>query len=346
MYFATMFEILRILAVEQDYNIELSAADFDNFDFFGGRTFATAAQLQEILSGKVLEHQAIRATEDDRCPHNTFTRTYLINKYVKALRKCVPDVAVDQFSPKQRRLYIFYGQGQSRPAHHTHMAQLVIINFYIRHCKQQAVGDTAELQEFMMEFYGARPYRPSSSAPLTSLTLNTALVNEARRRGTETPDHEEFCKQFRANRIELALERHNLRYLKNQRRSPVYTRISNDYYVYSPTATPDEVPDKPGKRKKARLSGRFPGTSVKKTGLPARPSTPSEPAPPSRRSNQRQNKRKKTNDNQVITGGRAVSSRTPSSVDTEGEEVIPELRSAPRKPTSVSRTIPVAIPIA
>jgi hypothetical protein len=50
-------------------------------------------------------------------------------------------------------------------------------------------------------------------------------------------------------------------YLKNQRRSPVETRFSNSYYVYSQPATPDEVP---GKRKKARLSGRFPGTSVKK----------------------------------------------------------------------------------
>jgi hypothetical protein len=198
MYFATMFEILHILAVEQDYNIELSAADFDNFDFFGGRTFATAAQLQEILSGKILAHQAIRATEDDRCRHNTFTRTYLINKYVKALRKCVPDVEVDQFSPKQRRLYIFYGQGQSRPAHHTHMAQLVIINFYIRHCKQNnlPVGDTAEFQEFMMEFYGARPYRPSSSAPLTSLTMNTDLVKVARRRGVETPNTRNSASNF------------------------------------------------------------------------------------------------------------------------------------------------------
>jgi hypothetical protein len=94
----------------------------------------------------------------------------------------------------------------------------------------------------------------------------------------ETPEHEEFCKQFRENRITLALERHNIQYLKNQRRSPVETRLSNSYYVYSEPATPDAVPGKqmeaakpdelPGKRKKVKLSGRFPGTSVKQTGLP------------------------------------------------------------------------------
>jgi hypothetical protein len=89
------------------------------------------------------------------------------------------------------------------------MAQLVIINFYIRHCKANdlPVGDTSEFQEFMMQYYGAQPYRPSSPAPLTIFTMNTAIVDEARRRGVETPDHEEFCKQFRDNRIELAMER-------------------------------------------------------------------------------------------------------------------------------------------
>jgi hypothetical protein len=156
-YSATILEILHILAVEHDYNIELTTADFDNFDFFGGSTFATAAQLQEILFNKVIEHTLLRSRESDRSRHNTTSRTFLINKYIKALRKCVPNVEVDQFSPKQRRLYIFYGQGQLRPAHHTHMAQLVIINFYIRHCKQNdlPVGDTSEFQEFMMQYYGA-----------------------------------------------------------------------------------------------------------------------------------------------------------------------------------------------
>jgi hypothetical protein len=277
-----ILEILHILSVEQQYNIELAEADFDNFDFFGGRTFATASQLQEILFHKVIEHTLLRSKESDRSRHNTFSRTFLINKYIKALRKCVPDVEVDQFTPKQRRLYYFYGQGQLRPAHYTHMAQLVIINFYIRHCKQNdlPVGDTSEFQEFMMQYYGARAYRPSSAAPLTIFTMNTVLIAEARRRGVETPDHEEFCKQFRDNRIELAMQRYNLMYLKNQRRSPVETRFFNSYYVYSQPATPDEVP---GKRKKARLSGRFPGTSVKQTELPARPSRPPEPAPSSRR---------------------------------------------------------------
>jgi hypothetical protein len=132
MYFATIFEILSILAVEQDYGIELLASDFHNFEFFGGTTFANATQLQEFMSFKVLDHLAIRAKQEERTRHNTFQRTYLIGRYVKALRKCIPDVEVDQFSPKQRRLYIFYGKGQSRPAHHTHMAQLVIINYYIR----------------------------------------------------------------------------------------------------------------------------------------------------------------------------------------------------------------------
>jgi hypothetical protein len=47
-YTATVLEILHILSVEQDYNIELTTSDFDNFNFFHGRTFATAAQLQEL----------------------------------------------------------------------------------------------------------------------------------------------------------------------------------------------------------------------------------------------------------------------------------------------------------
>jgi hypothetical protein len=105
--------------------------------------------------------------------------------------------------------------------------------------------------------------------------------------------------------------------------------------------TPDEVP---GKRKKARLSGRFPGTSVKKTELP--PSRPPEPVPPSGpsgrfRTSQRRNKR----DDHIIVQGTTVSSSIPSSADTEGEEIIPETHSGPRKPTSVSRAVSVAIPI-
>jgi hypothetical protein len=262
----------------------------------------------------------------------------------------VPDVEVDQFSSKQRRLYIFYGQGQLRPAHHTHMAQLVIINFYICYYKQNdlPVGDTSEFQEFMMQYYGARAYRPSSSAPLTIFTMNTAIVGEAQRRGVETPDNEEFCKQFRDNRIELAMERHNLLYLRNQRRSPVETRISRAFYKYkklwykySQSDTPDPTPGK----KRARLSGRLPGTSSKKqTELPTRPS---EPPPLSRRSrsSQRRNKRKTIRADQIIVHGTTVSSSIQSSVDSEREEVIPETHSGPRKPTFVSRAISVAIPI-
>jgi hypothetical protein len=107
-----------------------------------------------------------------------------------------------------------------------------------------------------MKFYGARPYRPSSAAPLTIFTINTDIINEARRRGAETPEHEEFCKQFCDNRIELALERHNLQYLKNQRRSPAETRFSNSYYIYSRPATPDESP---GKQKEAATPDEVPG---------------------------------------------------------------------------------------
>jgi hypothetical protein len=53
---------------------------------------------------------SVRVRKDEKSCHNTFQRTYLIGKYVKALRKCIPDVEVDQFSPKQRRLYIFTGK--------------------------------------------------------------------------------------------------------------------------------------------------------------------------------------------------------------------------------------------
>jgi hypothetical protein len=276
-YHATLLEILHILSVENDYGIELTEEDFENFQLNSSSSFATASQLQEILFHKAIEHTLIRAKASDQYRYNTFTRVTLINKYVQATRKCIPDVEVDQFTPKQRRLYVFYGQGQSRPAHHTHMAQLVIINYYIRHCRQNnlPVGDKSEFQEFMMEFFGAPPYRPSSAPPLTVFTLNTHLIAEARRRGAETPEHEEYCKQFRDHRIALALEGHNNRYLKNQRRSPVVTRLSSSYYVYSEPATPDEVPGKqkeaaeaptpdsvPTQRKKARLSGRLPGTSV------------------------------------------------------------------------------------
>jgi hypothetical protein len=225
------------------------------------------------------------------------------------------------------------------------MAQLIIINFYIRHCKQTdiPVGDTAEFQGFMVHYYGAQTFpadQPifSDLAP-TILTPDTALVGEARRRGVETPEHKEFFKQYRHHRIELAMERYNSLYLKNQKRSPVETRVSNAYYIYS---QPPILEDATGKRKKARLSGRLPGTSRKQTELPARPSAP---APPSRRSSQRRDKRKKPRGDQIISYGTAVFSRTQSSVDTEREEFIPELRSAPRKPTFVSRAISVAIPI-
>jgi hypothetical protein len=106
-----MLEILHILA-EQDYNIELTAADYDHFEFFSGRTFATAAQLQEFLFARVLEQTSIRAREtSDYSRHSTYIRTHIIDKCIKVMRKCVPDVDVDQFSPKQRRLYVFYGQG-------------------------------------------------------------------------------------------------------------------------------------------------------------------------------------------------------------------------------------------
>jgi hypothetical protein len=225
------------------------------------------------------------------------------------------------------------------------MAQLVIINYYICHCRQNnlPVGDKSEFQEFIMEFFHAPPYRPSSAPPLTVFTLNTHLIAEARRRGAETPEHEEYCKQFRDHRIALALERHNNRYLKNQRRSPVVTRLSSSYYGYSEPATPDEVPGKqkeateattpdsvPTQRKKARLSGRLPGTSV-------------NPPKQQFRTSQRRYKRKKNRFDLLYERtvedtmkGKPIAWTTPSdvsSVDTETQ------------PVSSSTTIPVAVPI-
>jgi hypothetical protein len=157
---AAMLEVLNILAVEQDYGIELTAADFDNFDFLV-TTFANAAKFQEILYEIILERiigQVTTTIAHNR--HNLRMRSYVVARSIIAMRKCIPDVEVDQFSPKQRRLYIFYGQGQLQPPHHTHMAQLVIINFYIRHCKQNSipVGDSAEFDEFMVHYYQARTF--------------------------------------------------------------------------------------------------------------------------------------------------------------------------------------------
>jgi hypothetical protein len=209
-----------------------------------------------------------------------------------------------------------------------------------------------------MHFYGAQPHRRSSIA-FTIFTDNTDIINEARRRGVETPDHEEFGNQFRENRIALALEKHNVQYLKNQRRSPVETRFSNSYYVYSEPATPPEVPrervasakpdelpgkrknakaakpdELPGKRKKITLCGRFPGTSVRQTRLP--------PSGESRKS-QRRYKRKKNRFDLLYERtvedtmkGKPIAWTTPSdvsSVDTETQ------------PVSSSTTIPVAVPI-
>jgi hypothetical protein len=93
--------------VENDYGIELTTEDFDNFTLYANATFATASQLQEILFQKAIEHTLIRVKGSDQGRHNTNTRVTLINKYIKALRKCIPDVEVDQFTPKQRRLYVF-----------------------------------------------------------------------------------------------------------------------------------------------------------------------------------------------------------------------------------------------
>jgi hypothetical protein len=238
-----MFELLNILAVAKDYGVKLQSLDLENFTFLG-TTLSGAAEIQELFYAVILEHTAIRITATTN--HNRFglrIHSFAREQAVIAVRKSIPDVEIDQFSPRQRRLYIFYGQGQSRPVHHTHMAQLVIINFYIRHCKRNdlPVGDLA-----------------------------------------------------------------------------------------------------PSKREKVKLCGRLPGTSVKTTKVPARPSEP-EPSPPSRRSSR--NKRKETQHNplKIISGGKAVSSRTQSPVnDDTAQEEVPELRSAPWTTTS----IPVAIPIA
>jgi hypothetical protein len=102
-------------------------------------TFANAAKFQEILYELILEHTIGRVTTTiAHNRHNLRMRSYAINRGIMAMRKCIPDVEVDQFSQKQSRLYIFYGHGPLRPPHHTHMAQLVVINFYIRHCNKMA----------------------------------------------------------------------------------------------------------------------------------------------------------------------------------------------------------------
>jgi hypothetical protein len=130
------------------------------------------------------------------------------------------------------------------------MAQLIILNFYIRHCKQNniPVGDTTEFQEFMIHYYRGQTFptdQPISSdlAPII-LTPDIALVGEAQRRGVETPVHQEFFRQYRQHRIELAMERYNLLYIRNQRRSTVETRISRTFYIYSQPDTPDPTPGK------------------------------------------------------------------------------------------------------
>jgi hypothetical protein len=338
-YSAAMFELLNILAVEKDYGVKLQSLDFENFTFLGA-TFSGAAELQELLYAVILEHTAIPVTATT--DHHRFglrIRSFARAKAIIAVRKSIPDVEIDQFSPRQTRLYIFYGQGQSRPAHH-------IINFYIRQCKRNdlPVGDLAEFQIFMMHFYGA----PTSAAfPLTSsdsrdkiLPPDNPLVGGARRRGVDQSEYEEFSNQFRQHKIELALEHHNRSYLQNQRRSSVETRVSNFYYDYSQSVTPE---DTPSKRKKVKLCRRLSGTSVKKTKVPARPLLEPEPSPPSRRSSRNRRKETQHNPVKVISGGKAVSSRTQSPVnDDTAQEEVPELRSAPRTTTS----IPVAIPIA
>jgi hypothetical protein len=138
----------------------LTQADFDNFEFLG-MIFANAAEFQELLYEIILEHTVGRVTTTIiHNRHGLRMRSYTIERAIRAMRKCIPDVEVDQFSPKQKRLYIFYGRGQLRPPHHTHMAQLVIINFYIRHCKQNGipVGDSVEFYEFMVHYYQARTF--------------------------------------------------------------------------------------------------------------------------------------------------------------------------------------------
>jgi hypothetical protein len=101
-------------------------------------TFANATKFQEIIYEIILEHTIGRVTTTiAHNHHNLRMRSYVVARGIIAIRKCIPDVEVDHFSPKQRRLYIFYGQGQLLYIyHHTHMAQFVIIIFYIRNCKQ------------------------------------------------------------------------------------------------------------------------------------------------------------------------------------------------------------------
>jgi hypothetical protein len=189
-YSAAMLELLNILAVEQDYGIELTQAAFDNFEFLG-TTFANAAKFQELLYEIILEHTVGRVTSTIvHNRHGLRMRSYRIERAIIAMRKCIRDVELDQFSPKQRRLYIFYGRGQWRPPHHTYISQLVIINFYIRHCKQNGipVGDSAEFHEFMVHYYQVRTF--PADQPISSdlepiiLTPDTALVSA----GVETPE--------------------------------------------------------------------------------------------------------------------------------------------------------------
>jgi hypothetical protein len=93
-----MLEVLNILAVKQDYGIELTAADCDNFDFLG-TTFANAAKFQEILYEIILEHTIGRVTTT--IVHNRHylrMRSYVVARGIIAMRKCIPDVEVDQFS--------------------------------------------------------------------------------------------------------------------------------------------------------------------------------------------------------------------------------------------------------
>jgi hypothetical protein len=96
---AAMLEVLNILAVEQDYGIELTAADFDNFDCLG-MTFANAAKFQEILYEIILEHTIGRVTTTiAHNRHNLRMRNYVVARGIIALRNCIPDVEVDPFSP-------------------------------------------------------------------------------------------------------------------------------------------------------------------------------------------------------------------------------------------------------
>jgi hypothetical protein len=75
-----MFEILNILAVEQDYGIELTAADFHNFDWLG-KTFANAAKFQEILFEISLDQTLIRANARDiHTRHSSQICIYVVKK--------------------------------------------------------------------------------------------------------------------------------------------------------------------------------------------------------------------------------------------------------------------------